>query len=63
MVAPMARAALAAGAAGIMIEVHLNPQEALSDGPQSLTPEQFARLVQEIQPVIAASGRTLEKRL
>jgi 3-deoxy-7-phosphoheptulonate synthase len=63
MVAPMARAALAAGADGIMIEVHPNPREALSDGPQSLTPEQFARLVQEIQPVIAASGRALEKRL
>ncbi|QGP93714.1 Phospho-2-dehydro-3-deoxyheptonate aldolase [Neomoorella glycerini] len=59
MVAPMARAALAAGADGLMIEVHPNPQEALSDGPQSLTPEQFARLVQEIRPIIAASSREL----
>ncbi|MDN5344016.1 MAG: 3-deoxy-7-phosphoheptulonate synthase [Clostridia bacterium] len=59
MVAPMARAALAAGADGLMIEVHPNPQEALSDGPQSLTPEQFSCLVKEIQPLIAASGREL----
>ncbi|MDK2816684.1 MAG: 3-deoxy-7-phosphoheptulonate synthase [Moorella sp. (in: firmicutes)] len=59
MVAPMARAALAAGADGLMIEVHPNPQEALSDGPQSLTPEQFARLVQEIRPIIAAGEREL----
>ncbi|WP_406676212.1 3-deoxy-7-phosphoheptulonate synthase [Moorella sp. ACPs] len=59
MVAPMARAALAAGADGLMIEVHPNPQEALSDGPQSLTPEQFARLVREIRPIIAAGEREL----
>ncbi|KYH33038.1 3-deoxy-7-phosphoheptulonate synthase [Neomoorella mulderi] len=59
MVAPMARAALAAGADGLMIEVHPNPQEALSDGPQSLIPEQFARLVQEIRPIIAAGEREL----
>ncbi|MBC7324790.1 MAG: N-acetylneuraminate synthase family protein, partial [Moorella sp. (in: Bacteria)] len=57
MIAPMARAALAAGADGLMIEVHPNPQEALSDGPQSLTPEQFALLLQEIRPLITACGR------
>jgi len=59
MVAPMARAALAAGADGLIIEVHPNPQEALSDGPQSLTPEQFAALVKEIRDIIAAGGRKL----
>lgn len=59
MVAPMARAAIAAGADGLMIEVHPNPQEALSDGPQSLTPEQFAVLVKEIRNIITASGREL----
>ncbi len=59
MVAPMARAALAAGADGLMIEVHPNPQEALSDGPQSLTPEQFAALIKEISAIIPVWGRNL----
>lgn len=45
LVEPMALAAVAAGCDGLMIEVHQNPTEALSDGPQSLTPENFARLV------------------
>lgn len=62
MVAPMARAALAAGADGIMVEVHPRPQEALSDGSQSLDPEQFAALVREIRPIITASGRELERQ-
>ena len=44
MVAPVARAAIAAGADGIMVEVHQNPDKALSDGKQSLTPENFASL-------------------
>ncbi|MDK2820239.1 MAG: 3-deoxy-7-phosphoheptulonate synthase [Clostridia bacterium] len=59
MVAPMGRAALAAGADGLIIEVHPNPEEALSDGSQSLTPEQFAQLVKEIKPIISATGREL----
>ncbi|MGI6285631.1 Phospho-2-dehydro-3-deoxyheptonate aldolase [Moorella humiferrea] len=59
MVAPMARAALAAGADGLLIEVHPNPQEALSDGPQSLTPKEFARLMEEIRPIITAVGREM----
>ncbi|OIQ13017.1 3-deoxy-7-phosphoheptulonate synthase [Neomoorella thermoacetica] len=63
MVAPMARAALAAGADGIMVEVHPRPQEALSDGSQSLDPEQFAALVREIRPIITASGRELERQV
>ena len=61
MVTPMARAALAAGADGLMVEVHPNPQEALSDGSQSLNPEEFAALVREIRPIIAAGGRPGEE--
>lgn len=48
MVAPVARAAIAAGADGIMVEVHQNPDKALSDGKQSLTPENFASLRDQI---------------
>lgn len=49
LVEPMSMAAIGAGADGVMIEVHQNPSEALSDGPQSLTPENFARLVIKIK--------------
>jgi 3-deoxy-7-phosphoheptulonate synthase len=55
----IARAGIAAGADGLMIEVHPNPGEALSDGQQSLTPEQFARLVQAIKAVAQAVGRSV----
>lgn len=55
---PMARAAIAAGADGLMIEVHPNPEQALSDGPQSLTPEQFMELCAEIQKIADVMGRT-----
>jgi 3-deoxy-7-phosphoheptulonate synthase len=55
----MARAALAAGADGLMIEVHPQPREALSDGAQSLTPEQFAGVMQELARIAAAIGRSL----
>ena len=48
LVAPMAMAAIAAGADGLMIEVHHDPKCALSDGPQSITPENFDQLVQRI---------------
>ncbi|KNZ68348.1 phospho-2-dehydro-3-deoxyheptonate aldolase [Thermincola ferriacetica] len=58
-VQPMARAAIAAGADGLMIEVHPNPAEALSDGPQSLTPENFAQLMNEVRGIAEAMGRTL----
>jgi len=58
-VIPMARAAVAAGANGILVEVHPNPERALSDGAQSLYPEQFAQLVSELRPIAAAIGRTL----
>lgn len=49
LVAPVAKAALAAGADGLMVEVHTNPDEALSDGGQSLYPEQFKKLMEEIK--------------
>jgi len=56
-VAPMAFAAAACGADGVMIETHCNPKEALSDGAQSLFPEQFHDLMQRLRPFIAAAGR------
>ena len=52
----MARAAVAAGADGVIIEVHNNPEKALSDGPQSLYPEQFDRLMSELR-IIAPGPR------
>lgn len=59
LVSPMAKAAVAAGADGIIVEVHPNPDEALSDGPQSLRPEGFNRLMEELKAVISAVGRTM----
>lgn len=56
-VLPMARAAVAAGADGLLIEVHPDPARALCDGPQSLSPAAFERLVGEIAPLAAAVGR------
>ena len=56
-VTPMARAAVAAGADGIMVEVHPNPEEALSDGAQSLFPDQFAQLMREVRIIAEAIGR------
>ncbi|MGH7521878.1 MAG: 3-deoxy-7-phosphoheptulonate synthase [Gemmatimonadales bacterium] len=56
-VIPMARAAVAAGADGIMVEVHPNPEEALSDGAQSLYPDQFAQLMREVRIIAEAIGR------
>ncbi len=56
-VGPMARAAIAAGADGLMIEVHNDPDRALSDGAQSLYPEQFRELVAQIRTIAAVVGR------
>jgi 3-deoxy-7-phosphoheptulonate synthase len=56
-VAPMARAAIAAGADGLIIEVHHDPDRALSDGAQSLRPEQFTELVRQIRTIAAVVGR------
>jgi len=58
-VAPMARAGLAAGADGLIIEVHNKPEEALSDGPQSLKPERFRRLMEDLRLLARALGREL----
>src|SRR5438045_2399332 len=58
-VIPMARAAVAAGADGVMIEVHPEPDRALSDGAQSLFPDQFTQLVGELRAVAAAIGRSV----
>jgi len=58
-VAPMAKAGIACGADGVIIEVHHQPAEALSDGPQSLKPDKFARLVAELRMLAPAIGRTL----
>jgi 3-deoxy-7-phosphoheptulonate synthase len=59
MVTPMARAAVAAGADGIIVEMHPEPDRALSDGAQSLYPKQFADLMVELRGVAAAIGRAL----
>jgi 3-deoxy-7-phosphoheptulonate synthase len=59
LVAPMARAAAAAGADGLIIEVHPNPDQALCDGPQSLTPPQFAGLMSSLRALLPALGRTV----
>ncbi len=59
LVAPMSFAAIAAGADGLMIEVHPNPAAAFSDGPQSLTIPSFEELMKRLEPVAAAVGRTL----
>jgi 3-deoxy-7-phosphoheptulonate synthase len=58
-VAAMARAGLAAGADGLLIEVHGKPEEALSDGPQSLKPDKFVRLMDELRPLAQVLGRSL----
>ena len=58
-VAPMARAAVAAGADGLLIEVHPDPEHALSDGAQSLYPDQFEALMRELQIIAPAVGRRM----
>jgi 3-deoxy-7-phosphoheptulonate synthase len=60
-VLPMARAAVAAGADGIMVEVHDHPENALSDGPQSIYPAQFATMMHEIEQLAPIVGRTLAR--
>lgn len=60
LVLPMARAALAAGADGLMIEVHPHPEKAWSDGPQSLTPKGFSQLMRELDPIARACGKRVK---
>jgi 3-deoxy-7-phosphoheptulonate synthase len=59
LVTPMALAAVAAGADGLLIEVHPQPEKALSDGPQQLRPGRFADLMRALAPLAGAIGRTL----
>jgi 3-deoxy-7-phosphoheptulonate synthase len=59
LVPPMAKAAAACGADGLLIEVHHAPDQALSDGRQSLFPAQFAALMRELDPFVRAAGKTL----
>lgn len=59
LVGPVSRAAVAAGADGLMLEVHQNPPAALSDGSQSLYPEELSGLLEEIKPLALAMGRRL----
>ena len=59
MVAPLARAAVAAGADGLIIEVHNDPDRALSDGAQSMYPDQFERLLSELRIIAPAIGRSI----
>ncbi|HEX5949894.1 MAG TPA: 3-deoxy-7-phosphoheptulonate synthase [Actinomycetota bacterium] len=59
LVAPMARAAIAAGADGVMVDVHPNPAEALCDGPQALRPAELLALSEELEALAKVLGRTL----
>ena len=58
-VIPMARAAVAAGADGLMVEVHHDPEKALSDGPQALLPEQFEEMMTQVRLIANVIGRTM----
>ena len=62
-VLPMSRAAIAAGADGVIIEVHHKPEEALSDGPQALLPDAFAEVVRQVDAIAQVLGRTLQPML
>ncbi|RJP20537.1 MAG: 3-deoxy-7-phosphoheptulonate synthase [Candidatus Abyssobacteria bacterium SURF_5] len=59
LVLPMSKASIAAGADGLMIEVHPHPEEAYSDGFQSLLPERYFALMKEIKPLVSAMARTM----
>jgi 3-deoxy-7-phosphoheptulonate synthase len=59
LVQPMARSAIAAGADGLIIEVHPKPSEALCDGPQSVTPERFSNIMGDLQKMAVVMGRTI----
>ncbi len=61
MVSPMALSLVAGGASGIIVEVHNHPDKALSDGPQSLYPEQFEKLVRDIEALAPVVGKSVER--
>jgi 3-deoxy-7-phosphoheptulonate synthase len=58
LILPMARASVAAGADGLLVEVHPDPDHAMSDGAQTLTPGQFTEMMQQVRAIAAAVGRT-----
>jgi 3-deoxy-7-phosphoheptulonate synthase len=57
-VVPMARAAVAAGADGLLVEVHPNPDKAVSDGAQTLEPKQYQSMMEQVRAIAAVLGRT-----
>ena len=59
LINPLSRAAVAVGADGIIVEAHLNPKEALSDGHQALNADDFSQLMADIKPFVAAAGKYL----
>ncbi len=59
LVEPLSKAAIAAGADGLLIEAHPKPQEALSDGPQQLTPDNFSSLMKQLKVIAKAVGRSI----
>src|SRR6185436_17842835 len=60
LIPSMAKAAVAAGADGVHVEVHDNPEKALSDGPQALLPEQFVKLMADVRKLAAAVGAQID---
>ena len=58
-VLPLSRAAVAAGANGILVEVHHDPDHALSDGPQSILPDELNQLIHEVRQIAEVLGRTI----
>ena len=61
MVAPMSLSIVAAGASGLVVEVHNEPEKAFSDGPQSLYPQQFEKLMRDIEALVPVIGKSLER--
>ena len=62
-VLPMSRASIAVGADGVLVEVHHRPEEALSDGPQAILPDEFERVVQQVEAIARVVGRSLQPAL
>ncbi len=59
LIEPMTKAAIACGADGFIVEVHPNPEKALSDAQQQITPQQFAKMMENLKPIVAAIGKTM----
>jgi len=59
LIAPVSRAAVAVGADGLLVEVHPKPEEAFSDGPQSLVPGEFKNLMDGVRKYVTVDGRSL----